>query len=96
MIKIKKKLKKKYKKFFSKIRNELSKCEKQLLKEVDNIFENKFNIENINNILKDKKYSVKIKKYIEKGKIAEKEWNNNENKIFLINDCINIENQLIN
>ena len=45
-------------------------------------------------MLKDKKYSVKIKKYIEKGKIAEKEWNNNENKIFLINDCINIEKSI--
>ena len=87
----KEKVKEEIQKIFTKIRNELNKREKQLLKEVDNIFENKFSIENINNILKENKYPEKIKKYIEKGKIAEKEWNNNENKLFLINDCINIE-----
>ena len=58
---------------FTKIRSELDKREDQLLKEVDNIFENKFDIKNINNILKDKKYSGGIKKCIEKGKIAEKD-----------------------
>ena len=81
-------------KIFSKIHSELDKREEQLLKEVDKIFENKFNIENLNDILKDKKYSDKIKKYIEKGKIDEKEWNNNKNKTFLINDCINIEKSI--
>ena len=90
----KEKVKKEIQDIFTKIRSELNNREDQLLNEVDNIFENKFNIENINNILKDKKYSDKIKKYIEKGKIAEKEWNNNENKIFLINDCINIEKSI--
>ena len=90
----KEKVKKEIQEIFTKIRSELNNREDQLLNEVDNIFENKFNIENINNILKDKKYSDKIKKYIEKGKIAEKEWNNNENKIFLINDCINIEKSI--
>ena len=71
----KEKVKKDIQEIFTKIRSELNNREDQLLNEVDNIFENKFNIENINNILKDKKYSDKIKNYIEKGKIAEKEWN---------------------
>ena len=87
----KEKVKEDIQKLFIKIRNELIKRENQLLNEVDNIFENKFNIENINNILKEKKYPGIIKFYIEQGKIAEKEWDKNENKIFLINDCINIE-----
>ena len=29
--------------------------------------------------------------YFEKGKEAQKDWNKKENKISLINDCINIE-----
>ena len=61
-------------KIFTKIRSELNNREDQLLNEVDKIFEKKFNIENINNILKEKNYPDKIKLYIEKGKIAEKEW----------------------
>ena len=64
----KEKVKEEIQKIFTKIRNELNKREKQLLKEVDNIFENKFSIENINNILKEKKYPEKIKKYIGKEK----------------------------
>ena len=52
---IKEKVKKAIQEIFTKIRNELNKREDWLLDEVDNIFENKFNIENINNILKGKK-----------------------------------------
>ena len=85
------KVKEEIKKIFTKIRSELNKREGQLINEVDNIFEKKFNVENINNILKEKKYPEKIKLYIEKGKLAEKERGKNENKIFLINDCMNIE-----
>ena len=90
----KEKVKKEIQEIFTKIRSELNNREDQLLNEVDNIFENKFNIENINNILKDKKYPDKIKLFIEKGKMTEKEWDKNENKIFLINDCINIEKSI--
>ena len=32
----------------------------------------------------------KIKKYLNKGKSIDKQWNNNEIN-FLINDCVNIE-----
>ena len=79
---------------FTKIRQKLNYREDQLLIEVDNIFERKFNIENIVNIIKDKKYHEKIKIYLEKGKIYEKDLDKNENKIFLVNDCINIEKTL--
>ena len=58
---------------FTGIRDELNKREDQLLKEVDQIYENKFNSKNIDNIIKDKKFSEKIKIYIDKGKIAEKD-----------------------
>ena len=78
-------------KIFTKIRNELNNREDQLLIEVDNIFEKKFNVQNIDNFIKDTKYPEKIKIYLEKGKIAEKEWDKNEKKNILINDCINIE-----
>ena len=81
---------------FTGIRDELNKREDQLLKEVDQIYENKFNSKNIDNIIKDKKFSEKIKIYIDKGKIAEKDWNKINNKAILINDCINIENNIKN
>ena len=87
----KEKVKEKIQKNFTTIRNELNKREDQLLNEVDNIFEKKFNIESVDNIRKEKKFQVKIKMFLEKGKIAENEWDKNENKIFLVNDCINIE-----
>ena len=58
---------------FTGIRDELNKREDQLLKEVDQIYENKFNSKNIDNIIKDKKFSEKIKIYLDKGKIAEKD-----------------------
>ena len=79
---------------FTGIRDELNKREDQLLKEVDQIYENKFNSKNIDNIIKDKKFSEKIKIYLDKGKIAEKDWNKINNKAILINDCINIENTI--
>ena len=79
---------------FTGIRDELNKREDQLLKEVDQIYEKKFNSKNIDNIIKDKKFSEKIKIYIDKGKIAEKDWNKINNKAILINDCINIENTI--
>ena len=85
------KVKEEIQKIFTKIRSELNNREDQLLNEVDNLFEKKFDIKNIDNILKEKKFSNKIKTLLEKGKIAEKEWDKNENKIFLVNDTINIE-----
>ena len=51
------KVKEKIQKIFSKIRSELNKREGLLLNDVDGIFEKKFSIKNINNILKEKKIS---------------------------------------
>ena len=78
-------------KVFTKIREELNNREDQLLIEVDQIFETKFNAKYLDNILKEKKLDEKIKIFIDKGKTAEKEWDKFDNKIILINDCINIE-----
>ena len=78
-------------KVFTKIREELNNREDHLLIEVDQIYEKEFNVRNIDNILKEKKFYEKIKIFIDKGKIAEKEWDKFDNKISLINDCINIE-----
>ena len=44
--------------------------------------------------LRKKKFPEKIKTFLEKGKIAEKDWDKTENKNVLINDCINIENTI--
>ena len=87
----KEEIKQEIQKVFTKIREEINNREDELLIEVDQIFEKKFNVESIDNILKEKKYPEKIKIFIDKGKTAEKEWDNNDNKIILINDCINIE-----
>ena len=87
----KEEIKQEIQKVFTKIREEINNREDELLIEVDQIFEKKFNVESIDNILKEKKYPEKIKIFIDKGKIAEKEWDKDDNKIILINDCINIE-----
>ena len=78
-------------KIFTQIRTELNNREDQLFIEVDKIFEKKFNNENVDNFLKEKKFPEKIKTFLEKGKNAEKNWEKIENKNILVNDCINIE-----
>ena len=75
---------------FTKIRTALNKREDELLKEVDKIYEKKIFNQNVD-VFKDKKFNEKIKTFIEKGKLVEKEWEKNSNKNSLINDCINIE-----
>ena len=81
-------------KVFTKIREELNAREDQLLIEVDQIYEKKYNSKYLDNILKEKKLDEKIKIFIDKGKTAEKEWDKYDNKIILINDCINIEKSI--
>ena len=78
-------------KIFTKIRNELNNREDLLLKEVDDIFENKFFGEEI--IKKGEKLPNKIKKSLERCKAIGN--NIDENKIIsLINDCISIEENI--
>ena len=78
-------LKSKIQKIFTKIRNLLNEREEQLLLEVDEQFNKVFFDENI--IKESEKLPIKINKFLEKGKLLIKEWN--ENKLsFLINFII--------
>jgi len=78
-------------KIFTKIRNCLNDREDEILLEIDNKFDN---IYYNNDIIKEsEKLPNKIKILLEKGKTIDKEWNNNKLN-FLINDCINIENNI--
>ena len=78
-------------KIFTKIRNAINDREDKLLLDIDNLFNKKY----INNELinKGEKLPKKIKSSLEKGKIINKEWNNN-NLNSNIYDCINIENNI--
>ena len=89
----KEKLKLKIQKIFTKIRNELNNREDELLLEADKHFDKLFLNEEI--VKNSEKFPNKIKLSIEKGKIIEKEINNDNNKISIfVNDCLNIENNI--
>ena len=79
-------------KTFTKIRTELNYREDILLLEVDKYFDNNFFDEDI--IKKSEKLPSQIKTSLEKGKLIENEWKNEDELNILINDCINIENNL--
>ena len=83
-------------KTFTRIRNELNNREDELLNKVDKQFQKDYFCKNLDFLKEKDKLPNKIKLYIEKGKIAKNEWNNNKNKSLLINDCINIENMISN
>ena len=76
---------------FTKIRNILNEREEQLLLEIDNMFNNKYFDEVI--IKKGEKLPKQIKLSLEKGKLIDKEWDNNNLNSY-INDCIKIENNI--
>ena len=80
-------------KIFTKIRTELNDREDILLLEVDKYFENNYCNEEI--IKKSEKLPKKIKASLEKGKAIDNEWKDGEKLNMLINDCINIENNLV-
>ena len=84
-------LKLKVQEIFTKIRNILNEKEDQLLLDIDNKYDNKYFKEDL--IKESERLPNKIKKSIDKGKIIEKEWDEN-NLSSLINDCINIENSI--
>ena len=86
----KEELKLEVQKLFTRIRNTLNDREDELLIEIDKQFENTFFSEDI--IKESEKLPNKINISLEKGKIIDNDWND-ENKLnSLINDCINIEN----
>jgi len=78
-------------KVFKKIRNAINDREDKLLIEVDNFFNDNYFDEDIIN--KGEKLPKQIKLSLEKGKLIDKEWDNN-NIYSYINDCINIENNI--
>ena len=88
----KEKLKLDIAKIFTKIRKEINDREDKLYLEIDNYYEKNYCNEDI--IKKSDKLPKRIKESLEKGKLIENEWND-ENKLnVVINDCINIENNL--
>ena len=87
----KEELKLKIQKIFTKLRNSLNEKEDQLLIEVDEKFNDLFIKEDM--IRENEKLPNLIKKSLEKGKLIDKEWNEN-NLSALIKDCIDIENNI--
>ena len=81
-------MKQKIQNIFTKIRNAINEREDKLLLEVDTKFENFLSSQNI--IKNNEKLPNKIKKCLEKGKLINDEWSDN-NLAQLINECINIE-----
>jgi len=79
-------------KIFTKIRTELNDREDLLLLKVDQYFDNNYFNEDI--IKKSDKLPNKIKLSLERGKLIENEWNDNNKLNIIINDCISIENNL--
>ena len=80
-------------KIFTKIRNTLNEREDKLLLDVDKQFNILYCNEDI--IKENVKLPNKIKLSLEKGKIINEKWNEENNQInSLINDCINIENNI--
>ena len=78
-------------KIFTNLRNSLNDREDELLLEVDKEFEKLYFNEEI--LKESQKLPEKIKISLEKGKILDKEWDNNKLNS-LINDCVNIENDI--
>ena len=87
----KEKLKLNIQNIFTNIRSALNERENKLLLEVDKQYNNYIN----EDIIKQSKIlPEKVKISLEKGKLIENEWNDN-NKIYsLVNDCINIEKNI--
>ena len=78
-------------KIFTKIRNQLNETEDKMMLEVDNKFDK---IISNKNIFKNKeKFNYNIKELIKKGKSIQ-ENKNNYNLNFLLNVCLNIENNI--
>ena len=88
----KEKLKVKIQKLFTEIRNALNEREDKLLLDVDKKFDEYFFNEEF--IRKSEKLPKLVKISLEKGKINEKEWEDENALNKLINNCINIENNI--
>jgi len=90
----KEELKAKIQKIFTKIRTTLNEREDELLLEVDNKYNDIYCNEDI--IKESEKLPNKIKLSLEKGKLINNEWNEDNKLSSIINDCINIEDNIKN
>ena len=90
----KEEIKLKIQKIFTKIRTALNNREDELLFEIDKKYDNMHVKEEL--IKECEKLPNKIKISLEKGKLIDKEWDNNNMLNSIINDCINIENNINN
>ena len=88
----KEKLKLEVQKYFTNIRNNINQKEDELLLEIENKFDNLYFKEDI--IKQSKKLPNKIKISLEKAKLINNEWNDNNKLSSLINDCLIIENNI--
>ena len=79
---------------FTKLRSAINEREDEILQEIDNKFNDNFCSEDI--IEESIKLPNKIKKYLEKGKLSDEDWNDSNKLSSLINDCINIEKNIKN
>ena len=82
-------------KIFTKLRNALNGREDQLLLEVYKQFNDNFYFEDITKNIHKLPNQVKLS--LEKGKLIDEQWKNENNKInlnLLINDCLNIEKSI--
>ena len=79
-------------KIFTKLRNCLNEREDELLLEIDKKYDTNFFNENIIN--ESNKLPNKVLKSLEKGKLLNNEWNNDNKLSSKINDCISIENNI--
>ena len=85
-------LKDKIQKIFSRIRNALNDREDNLLLEVDKQFGNLYFWEEL--IKESEKIPNRIKLSLDKNENIEELWNDNNKLSFVINECINIENNV--
>jgi hypothetical protein len=77
---------------FTKLRNALNNREDKIMLDIENKFDELFFNEDI--IKQSEKLPNKIKKSLELGKITDEQWNEKQLN-HLINDCLNIENNII-
>ena len=90
----KEELKMKIQKIFTNIRTILNEREDEILFEVDKKYNETFCNEEL--IKESEKLPNKVKLSLEKGKLINNEWNDNNKLNSIINDCINIENNIKN
>ena len=79
-------------KIFTKLRNSLNEREDELLLKIEKKYDSNFFNENIIN--ESNKLPNKVLKSLEKGKLLNNEWNNDNKLSSKINDCISIENSI--